>query len=195
MCTDDVICCESAVFACVVSLLPFLLFSCLLPANIPRYVSVIAVCFSLLVVAFWVLVKKHMGFCLRLVLYLTVPLVLYLIEEGKAAWISAKILTVYHLSFGIIAFFVLLTVKFSRRTKGFRITTMDFLVIFIAVVVPNLPDQLIQGYHLGLLAVEIIVLLFSYEVLITELRGRFDALMASTLIALVMIVIRGSAGF
>ncbi|MBI5237004.1 MAG: undecaprenyl/decaprenyl-phosphate alpha-N-acetylglucosaminyl 1-phosphate transferase [Deltaproteobacteria bacterium] len=171
------------------------LFSCLLPANVPGYVSVIAVCFSLFILAVWMFVKNHMGFCLRFVLYLTIPLVLYLIEEGKAAWISAKLFAQYHFSFGIIAFFVLLTVKYSKRTKGFRMTTMDFLVIFIAVVVPNLPDQSIQSYHLGLLAVEIIVLLFGYEVLIKELRGRFDALTASTLIALLLIGIRGSTGF
>jgi UDP-GlcNAc:undecaprenyl-phosphate GlcNAc-1-phosphate transferase len=72
---------------------------------------------------------------------------------------------------------------------------MDFLIIFIAVVVPNLPDQLIQSQHLGLLTVEVIVLLFSYEVLITEFREKFNALTASTLIALILIGIRGVTGF
>jgi UDP-GlcNAc:undecaprenyl-phosphate GlcNAc-1-phosphate transferase len=136
-----------------------------------------------------------MGFCLKFVLYLTIPLVLFLIEEGQAAWISAGMFRLYHLSFGIVAFFVLLSVKFSRRTKGFRMNTMDFLIIFIAVVVPNLPDQLIQSRHLGLLAVEVIVLLFSYEVLITEIREKFDALTVSTLVALIVLGLRGITGF
>jgi UDP-GlcNAc:undecaprenyl-phosphate GlcNAc-1-phosphate transferase len=74
-------------------------------------------------------------------------------------------------------------------------TTMDFLVIFIAVVVPNLPDQSIQSHHLGLLAVEIIVMLFSYEVLLTELRKKFTTLTAFTLITLMLIGIRGGMGF
>jgi len=172
-----------------------LLVSCLLPANVPGYVSVIVFCFILFILTVWRFLKDQIGFWLRFVLYLTVPLVLYLIEEGRAAWISPKMLTLYHLSFGIVAFFVLLTVKFSRRTKGFRMTTMDFLIIFIAVIVPNLPDQSIQSLQMGLLAVEIIVLLFSYEVLIKELRGRFDSLTASTLVALILIGIRGITGF
>ncbi|MFZ2397693.1 MAG: MraY family glycosyltransferase [Smithella sp.] len=172
-----------------------LLLSCLIPASIPGYVSIIAVCFSLLVVAIRLLAKKYMGFCLKFVLYLTIPLVLFLIEEGQAAWISAGMFRLYHLSFGIVAFFVLLSVKFSRRTKGFRMNTMDFLIIFIAVVVPNLPDQLIQSRHLGLLAVEVIVLLFSYEVLITEIREKFDALTVSTLVALIVLGLRGITGF
>ena len=171
-----------------------LVFACLFPAKIPEYMSVIAVCFSLFIIAVGMIAKKQMGFCLRLVLYLTAPLILYLIEAGQAAWISQKMLSLYHFSFGIIALFVLLTVKFSRRTNGFRMTTMDFLIIFIAVVVPNLPDQSIRSLQLGLLAVEVVILLFSYEVLIKELRGRFDYLTASTLIALIMIGIRGITG-
>jgi UDP-GlcNAc:undecaprenyl-phosphate GlcNAc-1-phosphate transferase len=172
-----------------------LLLFCLIPAKIPGYVSIIVICFGLLIVVVRLFAKKHMGFCLRFVIYLTIPLVLYLIEERQVAWISAGLFNLYHLTFGLIAFFVLLTVKFSRRTKGFRMTTMDFLIIFIAVVVPNLPDQLIQSNHLGLLTVEIIVLLFSFEVLITEFREKFNALTASTLIALILIGIRGVTGF
>jgi UDP-GlcNAc:undecaprenyl-phosphate GlcNAc-1-phosphate transferase len=167
------------------------LFSCLLPAHVPGYVSVIAMFFILFILAVRMFAKNHMDFCLRLVLYLTIPLVLYLIEEGRVVWIRSQMLTVYHFSLGLIAFLILLTVKFTRRTKGFRITTMDFLIIFIAVVIPNLPDPLIQSYHLGPLTVKIIVMLFSFEVLIKELRGRFDALTASTLIGLVLISIRG----
>lgn len=172
-----------------------LLFSCLIPVNIPGYVSVVAVCFGLSILAVRVFVKKHIGFCLRFVLYLTVPLVLYFVEEGRAVWVRPIVFTLYHLCFGISAFFVLLTVKYSSGAKGFRVTTMDFLIIFVAVVVPNLPDPSIQNYHMGLLAVEMIVLLFSYEVLITELGERSDALTVSTLIALMLIGIRGSAGF
>src|SRR5208337_3648782 len=159
----------------------FLLFSCLLPAKIPGYVPVIALCFGLYILAVRRFFKNHIVFCLRLVLYLTTPLVLWLIQEERAFWVSQTMFSLYDLSFGIIAFFSLLTVRFTRRTKGFRMSTMDFLVIFIAVAVPNLPDQSIQSYHLGFLAVEIIVMLFSCEVLLKELRGRFDALTASTL--------------
>ena len=172
----------------------FFLFSCLLPENIPGYVSVIALCFGLYILAARRFFKNHIVFCLRLVLYLTTPLVLWLIQEGRAFWASQTMFSLYDFSFGIIAFFSLLTVRFTRRTKGFRMTTMDFLIIFIAVAVPNLPDQSIQSYHLGFLAVEIIVMLFSYEVLLKELRGRFNVLTASTLTALALIGVRGVLG-
>ena len=171
------------------------LLACLLPGSVPKYVSIIAACFGLAILLVRRFARDHMGLCLRYVLYMSVPLVLYLAEADKAAWVSSKMFTLYHLSFGLIAFFVLLTVKYTRRTKGFQVTTMDFLVIFIAAIIPNLPDSLIQSLQIGLLAVEIIVLLFGFEVLLKEFRGRFEQLAAVTLAALVLIGIRGGSGF
>lgn len=171
-----------------------LLFFCLLPAQIPGYFSLIAACFGLCILASLLFFKDRLGFCLRVALYPAIPLILYLIEEGRVGWMDKKMFMLYHLSFGIIALFALLTVKFSRRMKGFRVTTMDFLILFIAVVIPNLPEQSIQSYHLGFLAVEIIVLLFSIEVLITELRKKFDVLIVFALMILAVLGIRGGMG-
>ncbi len=167
------------------------LWSCLLPATIPGYVSLMAGCFCMYLLMVWFFAKSHMEFCLRLVTFLTVPFVLYLIEGGRAAWISPQWFALYQYSFGLIAFLGLLVAKYSRRGKGFRLTPMDFLIVFIAAVVPNLPDPSIQGHHLGLLSAKIIVMLFSYELLIKELRGKFGALTASTLIGLALICVRG----
>lgn len=64
-----------------------------------------------------------------------------------------------------------MTLKLTRRRKGFKATPMDFLILFIALVVPNLPGLGITGHHLGLMTAQIIIILFSYEVLIGELRN------------------------
>jgi hypothetical protein len=74
-------------------------------------------------------------------------------------------------------------------------STMDFLIIFIAMTVPNLTGQLVQNFNLGLLTVEIIVFFFGYEVLINELRGKFNVLAMATLAAMVVLAVRGYAGF
>ncbi|HUN55797.1 MAG TPA: MraY family glycosyltransferase [Smithella sp.] len=173
----------------------FVLFACFLPASIPEYVCVIAVIFSLLIVIVHIIFKKYMSVCLRFVIYLMVPLSLYLAEEGRAAWVGAQILFLYHFMFGVIAFFIILTVMFSRKDERFRVTTMDFLVIFIAMTIPNIPNQFIQGHRLGFLAVEIIVLLFSYEVVITELQKRMDNLAITTATITSLIAVRGCTGF
>lgn len=170
-------------------LLPLMfLFVCLLPGKIPGHASAAALGFGVFLVALWVFGRKWMGMGLRLVFYLAIPLVLYLGKGERAAWIGPEMLTGYHLLLVVSSFFVILTIKFSHR---FRVTPLDFLIILIALVVPNLPDQFIRGQNLGFLAVELIVLLFGYEVLMTELRGKFDALTVSTLAGLAIVAIRG----
>ena len=69
------------------------------------------------------------------------------------------------LAFGALAFFMVMTLKFTRRQKGFKATPMDFLILVIALVVPNLPDPSSQ-LRMGELAVKIIVMFFGFEVLI-----------------------------
>ena len=173
-------------------LLPLiLLFSCLVPARISGYASLVSVLCMVLLLAVWVFWKRFLALALRFILFLTVPMILYLGETGRLPVISPKILVAYHLSFIVLTFFLILSVKYSRRLQGFRVTTMDYLIIFIAVVVPNLPGQVIPVPYLGALAVKLIVLLFGYEVLITELRGQFDGLTTSTLGALAIIGLRG----
>jgi UDP-GlcNAc:undecaprenyl-phosphate GlcNAc-1-phosphate transferase len=173
-------------------LLPLMfLFICLIPGEIPGYASAAALGFGIALVALYVFGKRWMGMGMRLVLYSAIPLALYLGQGERSAWITPEMLTGYHLSLVVSAFFVILSIKFSRRTQGFRVTTLDFLIIFIAVVIPNLPDQFIRGQNLGFLAVELIVLLFGYEMLITELRGKFDAMAVSTLAGLAIVAIRG----
>jgi UDP-GlcNAc:undecaprenyl-phosphate GlcNAc-1-phosphate transferase len=175
--------------------IPFLLLaSCFIPARIPSYVSVTALCSAVLIVGTFLAGRKYLGTCLRLALYLMIPLVLYCIEEGRAPWMSGQTLFLYRLSFAVIALLVILTVRFSRRAKGFKMSTMDFLIIFIAVIVPHLTGQLAQNINLGLLAVEIIVFFFSYEVMINELRGKFDYLAMTTVAAALLLAIRGYVG-
>jgi UDP-GlcNAc:undecaprenyl-phosphate GlcNAc-1-phosphate transferase len=81
--------------------------------------------------------------------------------------------------------------KRSRRREGFRSTPLDFLVILLAVLVPNLPERSLQEYNLGLVAAKIIILYFSYEVLIAEVQMKYDRVMAGTLGALAVVFLKG----
>lgn len=167
------------------------MFSCFLPREIPGYAIYVALGFGLLIIVMRIFGKNAWSLGLRAALYLSIPLILYLSQEGIADWIKPEIMMGYHIGLAVMAFFVILTIKFSRRSKGFHVTTMDFLVLFIAIVIPNLPIDSIQSHIVGMLVVKLIVILFSYEVLITELRGEFNALTVSTLGGLAIIGVRG----
>jgi UDP-GlcNAc:undecaprenyl-phosphate/decaprenyl-phosphate GlcNAc-1-phosphate transferase len=126
------------------------------------------------------------------VFYLMVPMVLSLGRIEPAGWATQAMLAVYDYAFGALALFTVMTLKFTRREKGFKATPMDFLILLIALVAPNLPDSYIDGLHKGYVAVKLIVLYFSFEVLIGELRGDLRKIALGVLAALVLLAVRGS---
>ena len=166
-------------------------FSCFLPKTIPVYLSFSAIAFGVMLLVTQLARKQWMAGALRLTIYLMVIFVIYLGEANMATWMNGQARQLYNFSFGVLALFVIFTLKLSRRTTGFKITPMDFLILFIALVVPNLPDEHIQSYHMGLLAAKIIVFFFSYDVLMPELRGRLDRFGLATIAALGVIAVRG----
>ena len=168
-----------------------LLVTCLLPANMPVYFSIISICMTCQIIGIWLFKKEWMESALRLSLYLLIPFLIYLSEANIAAWMTGRMEQVYNLSFGVLALFIIFTLKFTRRKKGFKSTPTDFLILFIALVVPNLPDDYIKSYHMGLMTAKIIVLLFSYEVLFGEFRKELRGLGLLTVTSLLVISFRG----
>ena len=108
---------------------------------------------------------------LRLGLYVCMPFLIYQCTACMEHQLPVLLKHAFNITHGALAFFVILTLKFTRRRKGFRVTPMDFLVLFVAVVMPYFPNPYVQGMHMGIVATRIVVMIFSYEVLIGELRG------------------------
>ena len=71
---------------------------------------------------------------------------------------------------------------------------MDFLILFVALIVPHLPDERIRDWQMGFVAAKIIVLFFTYEILKGELRWNTKKLAFTGAIALMIISIRGLIG-
>jgi UDP-GlcNAc:undecaprenyl-phosphate/decaprenyl-phosphate GlcNAc-1-phosphate transferase len=121
---------------------------------------------------------------LRLVFYLLIPFSVYLSGARVALWGDTLAVRAYNASFGAIAVLIILISKFSRRVSGFRSTPMDFLIIILALVVPNLPAREIQEYRIGLTAAKILLLYFSFEILQAEMRGKLYRTVLWTLASL-----------
>ncbi len=160
----------------------------------PGYFAVFSAGFAAVVAFCWALRRDLLEAVLRIAFFLTVPLVLRMGQVGPAEWIPAAVLRWYPLAFGLLALLVVMTLKFTRRQKGFKATPMDGLIVLIALVVPNLPDPAVRSAQMGDLAVRIIVMFFALEVLLGELRGRTGRLAAGILAALVLLAARGLAG-
>jgi UDP-GlcNAc:undecaprenyl-phosphate/decaprenyl-phosphate GlcNAc-1-phosphate transferase len=175
-----------------IALPALLILSCMMAAEFPSSFSYFSFGLLLVVLAsFW---TNHgwLSGATRLALYLLIPAAIYLNHGASMPeWLNGVYLKLYHLGFGFLALLVIFTLKFTRRKKGFKINPMDFLILFIAVIVPILPDPRIQGQNMGPIAVKVIVLLFSYEVVLGEMRGNVKKAALTTVAALAVFGLRG----
>ena len=144
----------------------------LVRGEVPGYLSAVAVGFAAAILIVRLMRWQWVNNVLRVAFYLIVPMVLSLGDVEPAGWVKPGMLVAYNYAFGALALFTVMTLKVTRRQKGFKATPMDFLILVIALVVPNLPDTFISGLRMGDIAVKTIVMFFSFEVLTGELRAR-----------------------
>lgn len=170
-----------------------LLFSCFLPSHINIYFSFFSVALLFVILIAWQIKKEWAFNVIEVAIFLMIPFLIYLCETDVIYLADTVLKKAYSFSFGLLIVFVLLTLKFSRR-RGFKSTPLDFLIIFVAVVVPNLPDERIQSWQMGLVAAKIVALFFTYEVLKGELRLDTKRLGVTGIMTLMVISIRGFIG-
>ncbi len=179
-------------FGLIEMVLPVLIVSCVfIPLDIPRYISVAALIFVILIGCSIYFLNNWAGSILRLSLYLMIPYLIYIGETEPSSWVTGQVTGYINIAFAVLAFFVVLTIKYTRRVKGFKASPMDFIILFAALVIPNLPDARIADYNLGIVAIKIIVLFFSFEVWICELRGKLTKVKFTGTAALVTLAARG----
>lgn len=166
-----------------------LLVSCIVSTNIPRVVSLASAIFGSFLLSVRLFKPNWTSFAIRLTIYLLVPFVIYQSEISPANWATVQFLKGYNILFAVTALLVVLVLKFTRRQSGFKSTPMDFLILFIALVIPNIPDEQIRSYQMGMVAAKIICVYFGFEVLIGELRGEYERI--SNVIVLTLLVICG----
>nr|CBX31679.1 hypothetical protein N47_E51910 [uncultured Desulfobacterium sp.] len=166
-----------------------LIIASLTPAKIPLQFSLVAI--SLAACVSWVLWFKEQWLAniLRIVIYFSIPYLIYLGQNNKSQWMNGEITIIYHTLYILMLISIVMTLKSTRRKKGFKINPTDFLILFIAIVVPNLPG--VKVMQAGFIVMKIIILMFGYEVLIGELRSRLKWLSSATAVSMVIICIRG----
>jgi len=118
------------------------------------------------------LAKLH-NLMLRLAVYLTMPVLIY---NGAVSEITSATWWKNYAFYGDIAYFSLillslLLLKFTRRS-GYKSTPLDFLILGVALFVPVIIPQSTTGVSMGMVAVKIIALFFTFEVIVEESRRR-----------------------
>ena len=182
-------------FSIIERLTPGLLWiTCIVMDTVPGYFAWVCLATGTALMAAAFTGRPWTGGLLRLALYISIPFIIYQGNNCVHGVLPEFLRHVFNILHGVLAFFVILTLKFTRRRKGFRVTPMDFLILFVAVVMPYFPNPYVESMHMGIVATRIVVMIFSYEVLIGELRDQLkgQALIAAG--ALLALAFRGLLG-
>jgi UDP-GlcNAc:undecaprenyl-phosphate GlcNAc-1-phosphate transferase len=171
-----------------------LLISCFMPSTIPFFIAVTAAAFGCVFVAVRLFRKEWTTLALKLVIYIQVPLLVFQSEINPAGWVDLSLLRGYNILFALMALNVVLVLKFTKRKSGFKSSPMDFLILFFALVIPNIPDAQIRSYQMGMIAAKIICIYYGYEILIGELRNDYKRLSLVTTLTMLILCGRGFIG-
>lgn len=168
-----------------------MIFAGCLPMTIPGYFSAFTA--LLLIAVFLVFTLRRKSFKLTVICsaYLFIPALVCLGDTEMAPWMAGVPTHIYFLAYLLLLFLGLLTLRLTKRKKGFRATPTDFLILVFMLVFLVIP-QLRANY--GIMAMKTIILYFCYEIIMGEYRERIGQVAALTVAAYLVVAIRGLVG-
>jgi UDP-GlcNAc:undecaprenyl-phosphate GlcNAc-1-phosphate transferase len=166
----------------------FLIASVFLPEYIPSDVGYMSIALFGIVLLGLSLLPRLAPYFVRGGLYMGTTFLLYV---SDASWMRAvpPISITYHILFGAIAVMVLLSMRFGSQSR-FQTTPLDYLMVCLAVIIPFLPEMGTDISALGLFAAKLIVLFFSFELLLHAFADRVKQLGLVSLWVLLGLAIR-----
>lgn len=164
----------------------FLICSVFLPTHVPEEMGLWAVAlFGVVLGGLW-LVPATAPLLVRAGLYVGSTFVMYLIEQLP---MTSTVWSPLHLLFLFLASLVVLTIRFNAEHR-FQTTPLDYLTVFLALLIPMLPELHVHELSLSLLIAKLIVLFFSFELLLHTFSQRLTQLGLVSLWLLFAISIR-----
>ena len=174
---------------------PLLLFICCLSLiTIPPSVGYVALVLLSVLCIVWLARKPWRTGMLRAALFIMIPYVVFLAHIDVSQQISPRAQLASNLSFGVLAFMAVMTLKFTRRRRGFKANPFDFLIIFTAFIITSIPEIKNTVADVSLITTKMIALLFSFEVLLGETRGKVTKLHIYIVISLATVFIKSVMG-
>ena len=125
---------------------------------------------------------------LRLIVFISLGTSSYLISTHPPEWLLEDINLVY-LFYGLMMLAAFVRVRLSSNDQ-FAITPLDYLVIIIAVVVALMPETDVGSQSLTFVAIQMIILFYSAEMIIQKMRSSRNALAGTLLVTLILLSAR-----
>lgn len=148
----------------------FLIANVFVPGHVPMDVGYAALgLFAVVLGGLW-LMPEYRSHFVRGGLYVGSAFLMYMGEQSGVPDIWPIYVTQNTL-LAVIAILVLLSMRFSRGNR-FQTTPLDYLMVFFALIVPLLPEMRADMPTLSILAAKLIVLYFSFELLLHTFADR-----------------------
>jgi UDP-GlcNAc:undecaprenyl-phosphate GlcNAc-1-phosphate transferase len=152
----------------------FLIGSVFLPAQVPEDVGYTSISLFGIVLLGLSLLPRLAPYFVRGGLYIGSTFLLYV---SDTSWMQAipPVPMTYHILFGAMAVMVLLSMRSDNQSR-FQTTPLDYLMVVLALIFPFLPEVSMDTSAFGLFAAKLIVLFFSFELLLHAFSDRVKQL-------------------
>ncbi|MBU2478342.1 MAG: hypothetical protein KKA36_04575, partial [Gammaproteobacteria bacterium] len=170
----------------------FLVTSSLLVEEIPRDFAVMSALISVLIIIEMVFGRAPRSIMRRALIYITAVFVVYLGVNYPPTFTSIAE-PIIALFYTLVALSFAVAVKFSpgRRKVEFKTTNMDYLVLAVLLGSFVATKGMVFGDAAMVFAIEIIVIFYACELLVTESRERWNGLGAASLLTVLILSVRG----
>lgn len=142
----------------------FLIALVFLPSTVPNDVGYLSIALFGIVLLGLSLSSKVAPYFVRGGLYVGTTFLLYVYDGSRLSAVSAVTMA-HNIFFVIVAVMVLLSLRFNEDNR-FQTTPLDYLMVFLAITFPLLPEVSADIAHLGVFAAKLMVLFFSFELLL-----------------------------
>jgi len=160
-----------------------IIFMSLTLKSIPKYVFYIAI-FLLIGVCTNFVWKKYSFLFSKLIkvfIYILIPVLVYFSQNSISLAFGYKIS--YELLYIFCIILAVLTLKLTRRKKGFKIVPTDYLVTFIILV-----NLVLSKTELKIFFCNTVILFYVLEILLGELRGELKEIYFILIICAIILI-------
>jgi UDP-GlcNAc:undecaprenyl-phosphate/decaprenyl-phosphate GlcNAc-1-phosphate transferase len=148
----------------------FLIALVFLPPTVPNDVGYVSIALFVVVLIGLSCSSQVAPYFVRGGLYVGTTFLLYVCEGSRLGTVSVVAMA-HNAFFVVAAVMVLLSLRFNQESR-FKTTPLDYLMVFLAVTFPLLPGVSADIAHLGMFAAKLVVLFFSFELLLHAFAAR-----------------------
>lgn len=160
----------------------------ILPASIESDIAVLAAALLVILLLSLAFSKGRVSIVEKIVVYVLCVVSVYLLQTDNI--VESEYNNIINYLFLILAIAFALKVRFSKD-RSFQITPLDFLVVSLVVVVPNVQNIGFEEGYIGEMALKLIVLFYGSEAVMNIMTRKWILVRVALISALAIAVMRG----